>query len=119
VPESLALEAHTLATVVGARLDAHEKTCTERYGRIAGDTAEIKAAILALSTDLKGAVQRIHERIDNEALVARNDNKTVLAEAENAHGGIAGLKVWVLSGAGAILLAIVGWFADHFFGKTP
>lgn len=112
-----AQEALTMAAVTKAQLESHEKTCTERYGRIAGDTAEIKSAIQTLSTDLKGAVQRIHERIDGEATAARNDNKAALDEAEDAHRRVAGLKIWVLSGAGTILLGIVGWLGDKFLGK--
>ncbi len=108
MPEDTAVEAHTLATVASARLDAHEKTCAERYGRIAGDTAEIKAAIQALSADVKSAVQRIHERIDNESHIARD-------AVASAHTAVAGLKIWVLSSAGTVLLGIIGWLADHFF----
>lgn len=116
--EDVALTAYNLAITGDARLDAHEKICTERYQRIAGDTAEIKAAIQALSMDVKSAVQRIHERIDDEARRAREEARNALLDAENAHKNIAGLKVWVLSSAATVLLGIIGWFADHFWSRT-
>lgn len=116
--EPLTVEAHRLATIVEARLDAHEKICTERYQRIAGDTAEIKTAIQSLSMDMKGAVQRIHARMDDEARAAREDAKAALSDAEDAHKNIAGLKIWVLSSAATVLLGILGWFADHFLSRT-
>lgn len=115
-PDSASQDARTIAVVVATRMDAHETICTERYGRIATDTMEIKAGLAALSSDLKGAIQRIHERIDHEAETARD---TVAVVAKESIHGVAGLKIWVLTSAGTILLAVIGWFADHFFGAKP
>ena len=83
-----------------AKLEAwstgHEDQCKERYMQIKGDTAEIKGVLSAISTDLKSAVSRIHDRIDG------HDQR------------ISGLKVWVLTGVAGFLLSVVAYLLTRF-----
>ena len=85
---------------VETELTAHFKSDDERYGRIEANTARIMNGIDSLSTDMKGAVTRIHKRVDDEV---KDRNK----DTASLRGKIAGLKIWFLSGAATLLLGSV------------
>ena len=74
----------------------HEDQCKERYMQIKGDTAEIKGVLSAISADLKGAISRIHDRIDGQ------DQR------------ISGLKIWVLTGIVGLLLSVVAYLLTTY-----
>ncbi len=76
--------------------DSHESRCTERYERIASDTTEIKAALIAFGIKLESAVARIHDRIDGQ----------------NTHTSDA--KVWALKGGMYLTLVILGYALSHW-----
>ena len=46
--------------------DGHEGRCAERYEDIKSDANDIKNAVASMSSDLKAAVSRIHDRIDGQ-----------------------------------------------------
>ncbi len=57
--------------------DGHEDRCRERYERIASDTGEIKAAILAIGIKMETAVTRIHTKLETQN--SENDKTHALA----------------------------------------
>lgn len=107
-------EALKMAVITAARLDGHEKTCGERYARIAADTTEIKATLVALSRDVREATQRVHDRIDGEAATARDSIKSVQTTAQEAKDGVAGTKIWVLGGVITGAVALAGLVIEFF-----
>ncbi len=71
--------------------DSHEDRCKERYEANASALERIEAAATALTSKIDGAFARVHERIDG------------------ADERIGGHKVWILSSAIVLLLAILGY----------
>ncbi len=101
-------DAMTSAAIALARMDAHERTCTERYGTIAQALVEIKATLTDNGRKLENATQRIHERIDGTAAEARANSGLALAAANKAEAGLPKVKVWALTGIlGAIVSAAI------------
>lgn len=88
----------------------HEDQCKERYQQIKSDTAEIKGVLVSMSSELKNAVARIHDRIDSEAQTARNATSAV-------DGKVSGHKIWLLSSAVAIAGSIIVFLIDKVWPK--
>lgn len=133
----------TAATVVSARIDAHEKVCGERYQQIMCNSNEIKETLRTISADLKGAVERIHTRIEDNASSARHslnnavaaarvemsdvaknaraEAKVAMDFAQDAHDEIRDQRSWVLGGIVTflvtLLLTVGGWCVDHFWNR--
>lgn len=111
-------EAMTTASVAIARMDAHERTCTERYGNISSSMARIDTTLNALLTKLEDSTRRVHDRIDSVAAEARSNSGLAIAAAQSAKDDVKDSKVWVLTGLGVTCLAVIGWFADKFLGMA-
>lgn len=57
-------DADVALAVLKTKQEAHEKQCDERSERTADDIGAIRATMERESTERKGAVERIHERMD-------------------------------------------------------
>lgn len=87
MPGSLEVEHAALK----ASYDAHVKSDDERYGRIETQFTQIMGVLNGIPGKLDSAMNRAHERIDD------------------SNERISGLKIWVLSGGGILLLSILGY----------
>lgn len=85
--------------------DDHEDRCGERYQRISSDTGDIKAVLETMRQDLKSSVERIHNRIDQEATTSRDATHAVV-KVVTAH------KIWILTSAVAGLVSVVAYLID-------
>lgn len=88
---------------------AHVKADEVAYARINSDTSEIKQTLRDMASDLKSAVERIHIKIEENAVTARSETSVVSDKVNDQ-------KNWVLTGIATVFLGVIGWFADHFFG---
>ncbi len=112
-------DTNTMAAVALSRMDAHERTCTERYATIAASMNRIESLLAANGMKLDDSTRRIHDRIDGTAAEARSNTNLAFAAATAAGDRLqkAEVKIWATAAAaaGAVLL----WLADMLFGKHP
>ncbi len=115
------------AAVLAAEMRAHMSADQVAFGRINQDTAEIKATLSTMMKKWDDGVERIHQRIDTEAAVSRAGLKATMEFTQEAHDRISeqtldtekkvnGLHIKFLVGMSTIMIAVIGWFADHFLG---
>lgn len=81
---------------------SHEKECDKDRKQIKEDTSEIKAAIMRLSDDVKGATQRFHSRLDE----VQTDTAEKFAKV---HGRISKQKVVALVAILGTSLTVLGY----------
>lgn len=108
--------AMTNASVAIARMDAHERTCTERYTSISNSMSRIDATLAALLTKLDDSARRVHERIDGVAAEGRSNANLALSAAQDAAGDVKNAKIWALTGLLGWLIAALGWLGARLFG---
>lgn len=117
---------------LGAAFNAHEKLDDERFGRIVADVRDIKDAQARATDQYNAGIGRVHKRVD-EAVTQLGDLKSAVTEVgEKAQAAVTAVglqaeaaiknasksnKIWALSNAVLVLLAIAGWALNEALGK--
>ncbi len=92
--------------------ESHEDRCKERFEANARDLGDIKGALLALSVDLKGTVQRIHERNEETNDRINNVTQALSGDIQTVDQRVDKQKIWTLTGLLAGAGAIIAWLVE-------